>query len=366
MGIFGKIFEKSAYMSSRNFLTIFLFAGLMGILFIGCEPIPRQNGSTATTPGAGGKLDVTEPISNIIDFAEKFSIDAQELTKPKKIRAWVDGLIVTQQPGMKDLEIAKMKAGEEAEYMYQSTLRKVTRTLRGQNFNERYILITTKDGQLGWVHEGGVRYVRPAFEQLVEQFLTPSDPNKRTRGPSLAPALDFRIIPGQSVGPIRKSSSEGDLVQIYGAGQVHRGFTTNPENPSIPCTVVMPATPNEIKIVWENADRTRVKEVHFLKENSNWFTPEGLSSGLAFSELIKANKAPISFHGFNWKYSGTVSSWGKGSLSRYANKFYTILKPRIPMAQVPSRFIGDKVLSSNMADLDGVYIYVEKLVVYLD
>jgi len=351
-------------MNSRKFSTIFLFTGLISLLFSSCEPYVNREGSSSTQTGEG--LTQTEPLSNIIEFAENFSVDAQELSKPNKVRSWVDGLIVTQQPGMKDLEIARMKAGEEAEYMYQSTLRKVTRNLRGQNFRERYILISTKDGQLGWVHEGGIRYVRPAFENLVEQFLTPSDPNKRTRGPAVPPAMDFRIIPGQRVGPIRKSSSESDLVEIYGAGQVHRGYVASPENPSIPCTVVMPATPNEIRIVWENEERKGIKEIHFLKENSNWFTPEGLTSGLDISEVIKANKAPISFHGFNWKYSGTVSSWGKGSMSRYSQKFYAVLKPRIPIAQVPSRFIGDKVLSSNMTDLDGAYVYLEKLVVYLD
>lgn len=351
-------------MSSRNFSLIFLFSGLLGLLLSGCDPYANRQAGATTGPNSG--TNAPEPLTEIIEFAENFSVDAQELSKPKKVRAWVDGLIVTQQPGMKELEIAKMKAGEEAEYMYQSTLRKVSRTLRGQNFRERYILISTKDGQLGWVHEGGVRYVRPAFENLVEQFLAPSDPNKRTRGASVPSAMDYRIIPGQRVGPIRKSSSESDLVQIYGAGQVHRGYTSNPDNNSIPCTVVMTGTPNEIKIVWENEERSRVKEIHFAKENSNWFTPEGLTSGLDISELIKANKAPISFHGFNWKYSGTVSSWGKGSLSRYANKFYAVLKPRIPIGQVPSRFIGDKVLSSNMADLDGAFVYLQKLVVYLD
>lgn len=351
-------------MSSRNFSIIFLLFGLLGLLLSGCDPYATRPGGTATNPTSG--TNTPEPLTEIIEFAENFSVDAQELSKPKKVRAWVDGLIVTQQPGMKELEIAKMKSGEEAEYMYQSTLRKVSRTLRGQNFRERYILIRTKDGQLGWVHEGGIRYVRPAFENLVEQFLPPSDPNKRTRGATVPSAMDYRIIPGQRVGPIRKSTSESDLVQIYGAGQVHRGYTSNPDNQSIPCTVVMTGTPNEIKIVWENEERTKIKEIHFDKENSNWFTREGLTNGLDISELIKANKAPISFHGFNWKYSGTVSSWGKGSLSRYANKFYAVLKPRIPTGQVPSRFIGDRVLSSNMADLDGAYIYLQKLVVYLD
>lgn len=338
---------------------------MLALLLSACQnlvPNPQAGATTATK-----NVDETQPISNILDIAESFSIEAQERAKPNKIKAWVDGLIVTAQPGMKELEIAKMVAGEEADYLRQSTLRKVTRTLRGQNFHDRYILIRTKDGQLGWVHEGGVRYIKPAFENLLDQFLPPSDPNKRTRGPAaVAPAADFILIPGKKVGPITKTTSESDLLQIYGSGQVHRGFVPILGASEKECTVVNPGTANEIKIVWENAERTRVKEVHLLKENSSWYTAEGLTCGLDFPEVVKANKAPISFHGFKWEYGGTVSSWGKGSLSRYNNKFYAVFAPRIPLAQVPSKFIGDKVLSSNTTDLDAIYPYIERLVVYLD
>ncbi|MEL6253053.1 MAG: hypothetical protein AAFR87_13650 [Bacteroidota bacterium] len=352
-------------MSSRLFFHIFLLLSLISLGFYGCEPIVP--GSQSGNNSSGKSTEITEPLSNLIGIAENFSVEAQELSKPGKVRSWVDGLIVTQQPGMRELEVGKMKNGEEAEFLYQRTLRKVKRNLRGQDFYERYILIRMKDGQMGWVHEGGVRYIRPAFENLINELLTnPSDPNKRTRGPGVSPSMDYMVIPGQRVGPIRKSTSEQDLLQIYGAGQVHRGYVATYDNPQRECTVVYPATPNEIKIVWENADRSRIKEIHFLKESSNWFTPEGLTTGMDFSEVIKANKAPISIYGFKWEYSGTVNSWGKGSISRYNNKFYTVFSPRIPIAQVPAKFIGNKVLSSNATDLDAIYPYLEKMVVYLD
>ncbi|MEL6671908.1 MAG: hypothetical protein AAFR61_06935 [Bacteroidota bacterium] len=335
---------------------IFLFFCFL----VSCDQVVNQQGQPI--------IDA-KSVSTLLDAAEDFSLEATELTKPNRVQAWVAPLIVTAQPGPGMPEIARLQEGEMAEYLYQRTLRKVKRQLREQEFYERYILIRTKDGQMGWVFEGGVKFVRPGFTEMLNQTPATGNTNQRIRGdaPTKLPSEDFQIVPGRRVGAIRVNTSEEKLMQIYGPAQVSRSTLTNPEGQQLPCTVVMGGLANELKIVWKDNDFKRIKEVHFERPDSRWFTGEGLTTGISLSELTKVNQNPMTFYGFDWEYGGTSSSWKRGKLGRYTKKFYLRLKPHVPAGtKVPDRFTGNKVLSSNEEGLTALGITVDKIVVYLD
>ena len=344
----------------------FLFCSiciLTGFLVAGCTEIKNEKGEPLLDPKA---------VSNLLDAAEDFTIEAQELAKPKQIEAWVDQLIVTAQPGTDMPEVAKLREGEKAEYLYQRTVRKARRNLRNQEYFDRYILIKTKEGIMGWVHEGGVKFIRPDFQNMLDELgLSPtSSPNARTRGPSpntLSPSQDFLVVPGSRVGPIKLKTTEQELMSMYGPGQIGRGTVTNADKTEEPCTVLMEGTNNEVRISWKDNERTRIKAVYLMRPNSRWFTKEGLTTGLSLTELTKVNESPLTFYGFNWDYSGTVSSWRGGVLGKYEKYFYAVLNPSIPAnVKLPEKYTGNHIISSNEEGISALNIVIDKLVIYLD
>lgn len=345
-----------------------LFAKLLVVLWlpVGCVP-PNQPGGEG---GVAPSQVYTQPIIDLIDAAEDLSIELTEKGLPDKVVSWVDDLIVTAQPGSGMPEIGRMKEGEQAEYLHQRTLLKKEATLRGQRFKERYLLVKLASGQMGWVHEGGIRYVYPRYQKVVDQVVaTATAANQRTRGGSSAPAIapeDQRIIvPGKRVGPITKSTSQEKLLEIYGGTQVGLSTITTPEG-DLPCTVIFPGEPSELRITWDDEARTKIKAVYIDKRESTWFTEDGLGVGLPMSDIIKANRAPVAFYGFGWAYGGVVESWKKGSLSRFSKGFYAVFAPDPQVKEIPSSFQGERILSSNEAGVDRLGLYLSRLVVYLD
>ena len=336
----------------------------MGVFLAGCTNVTNEQGEPLLDPKA---------VSNLLDAAEDFTIEAQELAKPKQLEAWVDQLIVTAQPGTNMPEVAKLREGEKAEYMYQRTVRKSRRTLRNQEYFERYILIKTKEGIMGWVHEGGVKFIRPDFQNMLDELgLSPgsSNPNARMRGPApntLNPNQDFLIVPGSRVGPIKLKTSEQELMSMYGPGQISRGTVVNADKVEEACTILMEGTNNEIRVTWKGDDRKQINAVYLMRPNSRWFTREGLTTGLSLMELTKLNEAPLTFYGFDWAYSGTVSSWRGGVLGKYEKHFYVVLDSNVPAGvKLPEKYTGNHIISSNEEGLSSLNVVVDKLVVYLD
>lgn len=344
-----------------------MLLGLMALLLQACYP-PNQQ---AQAPGEPAPTDVyTTPIVDLINAAEDLSVELKEKGLPNKVESWVDNLIVTAQPGTGMPEIARMKVGDKATYLHQRTLLRKEAVLRGQRFKARYILIQLSSGQMGWVHEGGIRYVYPRFQKVIDEVIaTATSSNQRTRGggavPVLPPTEQRVIVPGLKVGPIRKSTSQEDIVSIYGGTQVGLSTVKTPEGDEA-CTVVFPGEPSELRITWKDAERTQIKAIYIDKRESTWFTREGLGVGLPLTEIAKVNQHPFSFYGLGWQYGGVIESWKSGSLSKYKKTFYGVIAPARTTTQVPSNFTGDKLISSNDSGADAVELVLGRLVVYLD
>lgn len=343
---------------------------LAGLTF-GCEVPQGQNGQ----PQVQLPQLNEDVVGGIMEGVAELSSEFNELTRPDQVQAWVDQLIVKVQPGKEMPQVATLAEGEMAEYLYQRTVRKSEYKLRGQRFYEPWILVKTQDGVMGWVHEGGVRYVGPDLQKMLKDLGAATTgetrPNARTRGPapgSIIPAENRIVIPGKSVGPITQHTSEIELGRIYGANHIGRSAVTGPEGQTMEATAVFPGSTDEIRIVWKDSERTQIKAIYFDKINSTWYTPQGLTVGLPLVELTKVNKAPVHFYGFNWSYGGTISGWAKGALASQAKHFYAVLSPHPSRAksQQAQKFSGNQYFNTNQEGVEELGAYVKRMVVYLD
>jgi hypothetical protein len=339
-----------------------IWIGICGTLLTYCAP-------PATTGNGGG---VSQPpdqvIENLVEDFQDLSVEFQELAKPNKVEAWVDQLIVKAQPGENMPEIGRMREGEIATYLKQRTLRKTEFTLRGQRYYEPWILIKTKDSVMGWVHQGGIRFVQP---NLLSDLISP-EVQTQTRSldgsSAISKSNQAMFIPGKQVGPITLNTSEEELIRLFGPGQVQRG-TVNTSNVNIEqCTIVFPNINDELRITWKDQSRSEVKAVYILRPGGKWHSEQGLKVGMDLLALTKANESPVNFYGFNWEYGGVVDSWKNGRLSKYAQQFYIALAPSRPISSklLLNKFSGNTIFSSNTEGVEQLDLVVSKIVVYLD
>jgi len=334
----------------------------------GCE-LPPQGQSGDGNPPAQPRLSperTGEVVEQIVESLGEASAELEELTRPDQVQAWVDELIVKAQPGVDMPEVARLQEGEMARYLHQRTAGKAEFSLRGQRYDKPWILIETQAGVMGWVHEGGVRYVTPNFMRWLERGQTSPNARARQAEPPSDPSADRIVLAGQRVGAIGKKTSEDELIRIYGISEVGRSTVKAPGKGDQPCSVVFPGSKDELRITWEDEDRTRVEAVYILRSGSSWFTPQGLRHGLDLAELTKVNQAPLSFYGLDWTYAGTVNDWKSGRLAPYRKQFYVMLAPRNAPRALLEQFRGDELFSSNHPKVEGLNLYVNHWVVYLD
>ncbi len=344
------------------------FGLMIGLLVTACAPPPGSQPGSSNAPAQPSGQQVIQQIS---DGVGEMSTEYREMSRPGKVQAWVDNLIVKEQPGKEMPQVAIMKEGEMAEYLYQRTIRKTEINLRSQRFYEPWILIRTQAGVMGWVHEGGVKFVSPGMDALIGTNNT--DPNARTRSMPGTPsagdmARDFLIVPGKRLGAITLTTSETDLINLYGADNVGRSVVMSAGNKKEDCTVVFAQAREELRITWTDANRIKIKAIYLLYPNSKWVTAQGMQVGISLSELVKINHAPIAFYGFNWDYSGTIVSWKAGALFKYEKHFYAVVAPRKPqnVATLLEKFKGNKEFTSNTEGVENLDLYVERIVVYMD
>lgn len=334
------------------------FCTICIISLASCDP--PQEGQKLTLPK--DQLD-----TKLVEEFQDLSTEFQEMAKPNQVQAWVDKLIVKAQPGQDMPEVGKMKEGEIATYLKQRTVRKSEINLRGQRYYEPWILIQREDGTLGWVHQGGVKFVAPDFLTMLEK---PKE-QVQTRGLEKKAQPDESVnvmIPGKKVGNITLKTTEEDIIRAFGPGQVSRGTVLASATNTEVCTIVMGNTRDELRITWKDETHTEIKAVYVMYPDGKWFTNQGIRVGMDLLELTKINKSPVNFYGFNWEYSGTIVGWRNGAVEKYEKLFYVVLAPKNPQQVSPllSKFQGEAVYSSNTEGVDQLDLIVSRIVVYLD
>lgn len=131
-------------------------------------------------------------------------------------------------------------------------------------------------------------------------------------------ANDWICIPGKRVGPITAVTTEKQLIGLFGSKNVVTQEFHVDEGYFEVSTVVFKGTPNQIQILWKDRAQNIFKNperVIIETKGTKWKTHNGITIGTTLKELVKINRAPITFAGFDWDYEGLILDWHKGKLA---------------------------------------------------
>jgi hypothetical protein len=131
-------------------------------------------------------------------------------------------------------------------------------------------------------------------------------------------AHDWLIVPGERVGPVTVETTEAELVRLLGSDNVKPTEVHVGEDFFEPGAVLYPEdSTRRLHVIWsDTANRARPKRVYARADSSRWHLQSGITFGTTLSELERRNGKPFVLAGFEWDYSGTVTSWEDGDLGQ--------------------------------------------------
>ena len=147
-------------------------------------------------------------------------------------------------------------------------------------------------------------------------------------------SVDFLIIPGQQVGPIRAEASEASLIRLLGKANVVRDTIYTVEGQFEIGTTLYRHTADQAQVLWRDKTHFARPETVLIRpardennallpgEPSRWTTADGLRVGSTLREVEKINGSPFSLYGFEWDYGGQSSGWKGGSLQTKDGKTF--------------------------------------------
>jgi hypothetical protein len=126
-------------------------------------------------------------------------------------------------------------------------------------------------------------------------------------------AQKFTIEPKTRVGEISPTSTESDLIKIYGKKNVKRSKIAVGEGELVEGTILFPNTPDEITIEWK--EKLKYPErITISHPNTSWKIISGVKIGTTLEQLEVINKSKFKLTGFEWDYPGRTVSWENGIL----------------------------------------------------
>ncbi len=160
-----------------------------------------------------------------------------------------------------------------------------------------------------------------------------------------AVAYDYTIEPGKRVGWITiDKCTRADVLALYGdSARVEEIFLV--EGTTGQGVVLFPDNPrNRAEIYWDaEVDPERPVMIRISGEDTDWKTTQGITIGMAMTELERINGKPFSLFGFGWDYGGTVNDWNGGLLDNNMSISLSLSREEEP----PAELMGDKNLYSN-------------------
>jgi hypothetical protein len=164
-------------------------------------------------------------------------------------------------------------------------------------------------------------------------------------------AEQWQITAGRA-GPINPRSSEAELRQTYGAGQIDSIRIELGEGETAPGTVLFPAdSARRMEIVWRDTSARKGPARLILRgSRSEWRVGPGISLGTALKDLERFNGRPFSLAGFGWDYAGVVTDWKAGKLDSSFAGIKLYLDPGSGQYQSEpySQVLGDRDYSSDL------------------
>jgi hypothetical protein len=124
------------------------------------------------------------------------------------------------------------------------------------------------------------------------------------------------IQPGERIGYITASSTEAELLRVYGSAQVKSDSIAMGEGEFVPGTVLFPADSTQtLYIIWkDNHHKSHPEQVIIRQKGTIWHTKEGISIGTSLKQIENLNKSSVHIMGLGWDYSGTILSGKSGKL----------------------------------------------------
>jgi hypothetical protein len=137
-----------------------------------------------------------------------------------------------------------------------------------------------------------------------------------------AQSNDWKIVPGERVGPITRSSTLESLQQQFGSANVRpQSLIVSEEGIEKPAAVIYPDSPaRRLAVVWGEGARTGHPALILICYQQDragaceWKTREGITLGSELQRLERLNGRKFRIAGFAWDYGGAVRSWNGGQL----------------------------------------------------
>lgn len=128
---------------------------------------------------------------------------------------------------------------------------------------------------------------------------------------------NWEIVPGRSVGPITKDTSEKQLIKIFGSRNVQQVKVDVGEGETQPGTVIFPNDPQKKAfILWRDAaTRQGPETVRINSKGSLWKTDRGITIGTSLKTIEGLNGGAFALAGFGWDYGGTVLHANGGKIT---------------------------------------------------
>jgi hypothetical protein len=137
-----------------------------------------------------------------------------------------------------------------------------------------------------------------------------------------AQSNDWRIVPGERIGPIGRTSTLESLKQQFGAANVRsQSIIVSDDGIERASAMVYPDTPSRrLAVVWGEGDAAghpALVIICYRQEHGGaceWKTREGITLGTEMQRLERLNGRMFRMSGFGWDYGGGVTSWSGGQL----------------------------------------------------
>jgi len=183
----------------------------------------------------------------------------------------------------------------------------------------------------------------------------PASQPQSAESTATASASPWRILPGQSAGPVTSTSSEADLAKHYGPAAVRPVRVELGEGETTPGTVLFPDdSSRRAEVVWQDTvGRSRPSRLILRGSRSQWTVGPGISLGTSLKDLERINGRPFTLAGFGWDYAGVVTEWSGGTLDKALAgvKLYLDPGPAQYQSAPYSQVLGDRDYSSALVPM---------------
>lgn len=178
---------------------------------------------------------------------------------------------------------------------------------------------------------------------------------------------NFTCVPGERVGPITAESTLEDLKNEWGEANFAMARIPVGEGEFEEGTAIFPGDKQKQVIVQWAVPEVKPKAV--IVSGTRWKTESGVGIGVTLEKLVEINQAPVSFAGFEWDYSGFITSWGGGRLEStdtLRTKLMAYIAPNEPyLPDDYQALVGDAEFSSNTPEAKQLNLKISSMTVML-